>query len=140
MSDWSDVFEANPDALGRVLAEAATEFVCLATSHGEPFYLNPAGRRLVGLDESQPASSINLREFYTEPSWGELRDTAGPAVNRTGQPVSGTTSCIWAHPPSRALGARDGGSCAYISSSASTAFCRSSLVAAFSVTLAPATM
>lgn len=85
MSDWSDVFDANPDALGRALAEAATEFVCLATSHGEPFYLNPAGRRLVGLDESQAASSINLREFYTDPSWIELRDTAGPAVNRTGR-------------------------------------------------------
>lgn len=84
MSDWSEVFDANADALGRVLAEAAAEFVCLATSHGEPFYLNPAGRRLVGLDEKQPASSINLREFYTDRSWVELRDTAGPAVNKTG--------------------------------------------------------
>lgn len=85
MSDWAEVFEANSDALGRVLAEVADEFVCLATSHGEPFYLNPAGRRLVGLNETQPASSINLREFYSDPSWAELRDTAGPAVNRTGR-------------------------------------------------------
>ena len=85
MSDWSDTFETNPDALGRVLAEAAAGFVCLATSHGEPFYLNPAGRRLVGLDESQSAAAINLREFYADNSWAELRDVAGPAVNKTGR-------------------------------------------------------
>ncbi len=85
MSDWSKMFGTNPDTLGRLLADAAAEFVCLATSHGEPFYLNPAGRHLVGLDEDQPASAINLREFYAEESWNELRDTAGPAVNKSGR-------------------------------------------------------
>jgi two-component system, LuxR family, sensor kinase FixL len=85
MSDWSDTFEANPDALGRVLADTAAEFVCLATSHGEPFYLNPAGRRLVGLGEDQPTSAINLRDFYSDESWAELRDEAGAAVNKTGR-------------------------------------------------------
>jgi two-component system, LuxR family, sensor kinase FixL len=85
MSDWSENFDANPDGLGRVLAETVPEFVCLTTSHGEPFYLNPEARRLVGLDASQPASSINLREFYAEASWTELRDTAGPAVNKNGR-------------------------------------------------------
>jgi len=85
MSDSSKMFEANPDALAPLLANAATEFVCLATSHGEPFYLNPAGRRLVGLEESRPASAISLREFYADESWIELRDTAGPAVNKSGR-------------------------------------------------------
>ena len=85
MSDWSKMFGTNPDTLGRLLADAAAEFVCLATSHGEPFYLNLAGRHLVGLDENQPASAINLREFYAEESWNELRDTAGPAVNKSGR-------------------------------------------------------
>ena len=85
MSDWSKTFGTNPDTLGRLLADTAAEFVCLATSHGEPFYLNPAGRHLVGLDENQPASAINLREFYAEESWNELRDTAGPAVNKSGR-------------------------------------------------------
>ena len=84
MSDLARILGANPDTLGRLLADAADEFVCLATSHGEPFYLNPAGRRLVGLAENQPASAINLREFYAEESWNELRDMAGPAVNKAG--------------------------------------------------------
>jgi two-component system, LuxR family, sensor kinase FixL len=85
MVEWSETFEANPDALGHALADAAADFVCLATAHGEPFYLNPAARRLLGLDESRPASAVNLRDCYAEQSWVELRDTAGPAVNRTGR-------------------------------------------------------
>jgi len=83
MSDWSEILDANADSLGRALAETALDFVCLATSHGEPFYLNPAGRRLLGLGEDQPASSISLRECYADESWTELRDVAGPAVNKT---------------------------------------------------------
>jgi two-component system, LuxR family, sensor kinase FixL len=85
VNDWSETFEASPDGLGRMLAEAAAEFVCLATAHGTPFYLNPAGRHLVGLDESQSAATLNLREFYSEESWMELRDTAQAAVNRAGR-------------------------------------------------------
>ncbi len=27
------------------MAEGIDDLICLATSHGEPFYLNPAGRR-----------------------------------------------------------------------------------------------
>ena len=84
MNEGSDRIDVNADVLGRVLAEASADFVCLANSHGEPFYLNPAGQRLVGLDEGQPASSINLRELYAEESWAELRDVAVPAVNKTG--------------------------------------------------------
>ena len=38
MSDWSDMFDASAEALGRVLADATADFVLLATSHGEPFY------------------------------------------------------------------------------------------------------
>jgi len=83
MNEGSDRFDVSADTLGRVLAEASADFVCLANSHGEPFYLNPAGQRLVGLGEGQPASSVNLRELYDEQSWAELRDVAVPAVNKT---------------------------------------------------------
>jgi two-component system, LuxR family, sensor kinase FixL len=85
MHDWSDTFDANPDGLGRVLADAAAEFICLATAHGELFYINSAGRRMAGLDESQAPSTVNLHELYAEESWVELRDAAGPAVNKTGR-------------------------------------------------------
>jgi two-component system sensor kinase FixL len=68
-----------------MLAESVREFVCLATPHGEPFFLNAAARRLAGLDENQSASTVNLRELYTDDSWIELRDVAGPAVNKAGR-------------------------------------------------------
>jgi PAS domain S-box-containing protein len=84
MSEAPDLFDLSADTLGRVLADASMNFVCLANSHGEPVYLNPAGQRLVGLDDNQPLSSINLRELYADEAWAELRDVAVPAVNRTG--------------------------------------------------------
>jgi PAS domain S-box-containing protein len=84
MSEGSDRIDVSADTLGRVLADASGDFVCLTTSHGEPFYLNPAGQRLVGISEDEPASSVNLRELYDEQSWTQLRDEAVPAVNKTG--------------------------------------------------------
>jgi two-component system, LuxR family, sensor kinase FixL len=84
MAEASDLFDVSADTLGRILAEASNHFICLANSHGEPFYLNPAGQRLVGLIEGQLVSSVNLRDLYAEESWAELRDIAVPAVNKTG--------------------------------------------------------
>jgi two-component system, LuxR family, sensor kinase FixL len=85
MSDSPDLFDVSADALGGVLAAASTDFICLANSHGEPFYLNPAGAQLIGLDEGQSIASLSLRELYAEDSWIELRDLAVPAVNRNGR-------------------------------------------------------
>ena len=84
MTEWLEVFDANKDSLGRLLADAAADFVCLATAHGEPFYMNAAGRRLIGLPESRDVSATNLRDYYADPSWTELRDVAVPAVNKLG--------------------------------------------------------
>ncbi|MGD0384371.1 MAG: PAS domain S-box protein, partial [Thermoguttaceae bacterium] len=67
------------------MAEGINDFVCLASSHGEPFYLNPAGRRMLGLAEEQDISATSLHDYYAPESWDLLRDTAVPAVNKTGQ-------------------------------------------------------
>jgi len=85
MSEHSEAFDAYADALGRMLAEIDADYVCLATARGEPFYLNPAGRALLGLDAAVPPSSLNLHDFYAENSWAVLRDQAVPAVNKTGR-------------------------------------------------------
>lgn len=84
MTAWSDFFDASSESLGRVLADVARDFVCLATAHGEPIYMNAAGRRLIGLAAAQDLGIIALRDYYAESSWVELRDTAVPAVNRRG--------------------------------------------------------
>ncbi len=62
---------------------AATSF-CLATRHGKPFYLNRAGRQLVGLEEKSELSS-SLHDYHSDASWERLRDEAVPAVNRCGR-------------------------------------------------------
>jgi len=65
-------------------AESAGVFICLATGHGKPFYLNQVGRRLIGLDDDEPLPSTGLHHYYSEASWKELRDVAVPAVNKSG--------------------------------------------------------
>ena len=85
MSDSLELSSGNTDAVFRALAECQGDFVCLATTHGELFYLNPAGRRWVGMGDEEPISSICLHDCYSEDSWKELRDVGVPAVNRTGR-------------------------------------------------------
>ena len=41
MSELLDALIANNDSICRALADSTADFICLATSHGEPFYLNP---------------------------------------------------------------------------------------------------
>ncbi len=65
--------------------ECVPDFVCLATTHGELFYLNAVARRWIGLDEDASLATVTLHDFYTDESWQELRDVAVPGVNKTGQ-------------------------------------------------------
>lgn len=85
MTTWSDLLDGHADGLGRLLADLAAEFICLTNLHGEPFYLNPAGRRLLGLDLQRDVSAINLRDYYADGSWTELRNAAIAAINRCGR-------------------------------------------------------
>ena len=84
MSDLRNLLIAEKESVWRVLTDSLGDFVCLATSHGEPFYLNLAGREMVGLGEAEPLPSTNLHDYYGPESWKELRDAGVPAVNRVG--------------------------------------------------------
>jgi two-component system sensor kinase FixL len=83
MNNWPASFDVG--ALARLLAETSADIVCLATSHGEPLYLNPAGRQLLGIDADMPADAIVLKELYDAESWEVLRDTAVPEVKKSGR-------------------------------------------------------
>jgi two-component system sensor kinase FixL len=85
MSDVTEILGGNSDTVFRALVESVPDFVCLATTHGELFYLNSAARRWIGLDEEASLAAVSLHDFYTEESWRELRDMAVPGVNKTGQ-------------------------------------------------------
>ena len=66
------------------LAEISSDFICLANAHGEPFYLNTAAKRILGLPEGKTAAETKLHDYYAADSWAQIRDVAVPAVNKTG--------------------------------------------------------
>jgi two-component system, LuxR family, sensor kinase FixL len=66
------------------LAEISGDFICLANAHGEPFYLNAAAKRMLGLPEGKAAAETKLHDYYAADSWAQIRDVAVPAVNKTG--------------------------------------------------------
>jgi len=67
------------------LVDETRDFVCLATLHGKAIYLNPAARRLAGLDSEEDVAGKSLHDFHSDEAWAELRDVAVPAVNRRGR-------------------------------------------------------
>jgi len=67
------------------LVEESLDFICLVTLQGKAFYLNQAGRRLVGLGLDDDVNGTNLHDFHSEEAWTTLRDEAVPAVNRRGR-------------------------------------------------------
>jgi two-component system sensor kinase FixL len=84
MSDPINAAVSSSEPVFRALAENIPSFICLATAHGEPFFLNAAGRRLVGIGENAPVADLTLHQFYSDESWHELRDQGVSAVNRMG--------------------------------------------------------
>lgn len=85
MSEVIELLGENSDAVFRALVECIPDFVCLATTHGELFYLNSAARSWIGLGEDAALATVTLHDFYADDSWRELRDIAVPGVNKTGQ-------------------------------------------------------
>lgn len=68
----------------RALAQCVADFICLATADGQLLYLNPAGRKLLGLDDGTPTPQ-SLQACYSDRSWAVLREAVGPAVEATGR-------------------------------------------------------
>ncbi len=72
MEDEKDLFVS--------LAESSEEFICLADVEGRPFFLNKAGRKLIGINESDQMDSINLSNLCTLATWSSIRDYALPSA------------------------------------------------------------
>ncbi|HEV3343107.1 MAG TPA: PAS domain S-box protein [Pirellulales bacterium] len=66
--------------LARSLYDQSDDTVCLATLHAELFYLNPAGRRLLGFPSDDDFAGTRLRDIYADPTRALLRAEAFPAV------------------------------------------------------------
>ena len=46
------------------LIENSSDFIGIANTNGTPVYINPAGRRLIGLPDDFPVSSTPIAEYY----------------------------------------------------------------------------
>ncbi len=66
------------------ILDGTSDVVVMNDPEGGLFYLNAAGRRVLGWDEEAAPNSRSLGELY--PAWAQdlLRDEAMPVVNRTG--------------------------------------------------------
>jgi two-component system sensor histidine kinase/response regulator len=71
--------------LVRSVYDQSDDAVCLATLHAELFYINPAGRRLLGLSPEAEFAGTRLRDVYAEPTRAMLRTQAFPAVRAGGR-------------------------------------------------------
>ena len=58
------------------LIENSSDFVGIADANGKPVYLNPAGRRMVGLLPDQPVETTQITDYYT----ADQRDFASDVI------------------------------------------------------------
>jgi PAS domain S-box-containing protein len=66
------------------LVENSADFIAMATFEGEPFYLNEAGRQLVGLDSVEEVLASSISDYLLPETWLQYRDVIIPAALQTG--------------------------------------------------------
>jgi PAS domain S-box-containing protein len=66
------------------LVENSTDFIGIFDREGAPLYVNPAGLKLVGLDDMTAARRIHLRDFFFPEDQARLMDEFLPSVTETG--------------------------------------------------------
>jgi PAS domain S-box-containing protein len=66
------------------ILEATPDLVAIATVEGQGIYLNPAGRRMLGVPDSEDLAGRPIWECAAEPFRSLIRDTAFPEAARSG--------------------------------------------------------
>ena len=81
---WTDITQLksieNQKEMFVSLAESSDDFICLASIEGKPFFLNQAGRRLVGINGVEQMNSVHLSDLCTPDTWTAIRDYALPST------------------------------------------------------------
>lgn len=67
------------------LAESSLDFIGVASLDGRSLYLNPAGRRIVGLQSVEDAARRHVLEFVMPESTARMRDVLWPLVLKDGR-------------------------------------------------------
>ena len=68
-----------------LLVESSSEFIGMCDLDMQPFYVNPAGRRMVGLPDIAAACQVKVQDYYFPEDQGFIRDEFFPRVLREGQ-------------------------------------------------------
>jgi PAS domain S-box-containing protein len=66
------------------LVETSTDFIGMCDLAGVPFYVNPAGLRMVGLDNLEQARRTHVREFFLPADQAKIMEEFFPSVVENG--------------------------------------------------------
>ena len=66
------------------IVESSSDFISMATMEGEPFYLNSAGMKLVGLNSQEEMKTKNVQEFLFREDLRQFTEEIMPTVMETG--------------------------------------------------------
>jgi len=66
------------------LVENSSGFIAMVSLAGKPFYINPAGRALIGLDSAADVQSIPLEAWFPPEVWARFRDHTLPLLHAGG--------------------------------------------------------
>jgi PAS domain S-box-containing protein len=67
------------------LVENSSDFIGMASLRGRMLFVNPAGRRLVGLDRQEAVIGTYLSQYWTDETWTRIEQVALPAVMADGR-------------------------------------------------------
>ncbi|MCW8193984.1 PAS domain S-box protein [Proteobacteria bacterium 005FR1] len=84
-----DLSERKQAELERVrlhaLVENSSDFIGIADAEGNPIFVNPAGRKMVGLEPDAPVRGLTIEDFYPPDQWPLVRNTVVPALLKGGR-------------------------------------------------------
>lgn len=66
------------------ILEATPDFVGMATVDGAGFYLNPAARKMLGLEREIPTSSVPIWDYFPEPDRSRVFEEGVPSAIQNG--------------------------------------------------------
>ncbi|WP_224366773.1 sensor histidine kinase [Hyalangium versicolor] len=67
------------------LVENSPDFICIADVAGVPVYVNPAGRRIVGLGREDDVGRTTLLDYYAPEAQTQAQETIIPGMVRDGR-------------------------------------------------------
>jgi PAS domain S-box-containing protein len=67
------------------LVDNSTDFIGIADAAGRPVFVNPAGRRMVGLAADAPVSNLIVEDFYSPDQHELVRTVILPALEKGGR-------------------------------------------------------